>query len=308
MMEAPVARARGAGARDNTAPARRHPSGPFQESAHSMELQQLIQSPGALPSIPRVVALLLSELDQPEPDLRQIGLQLKEDPVLTARLLVLANSARFGLSRGVTTVAEALPLLGLNELRTLIQAAAVASAFRQVGGVNMEQFWRYSLNTAKLARKLAMDTPYAATAFTAGLLHAAGELVLHRALPAQMAELDAAVPVYDLQRAAAERQLLGYSYAQVGAAFARAWRLPQLLADVVEHHVDPAAPDCREPLAGVVHLAAWRARAQERHLGLEALVASFPDTIALNLRLDGQQVLDEQVIDWTSVAEVSGLL
>ena len=96
-----------------------------------MELLQLLQSPGALPSIPRVVALVLSELDSDEPDLRKIGMQLKEDPILTARLLAVANSARFNLSRGVTSVAEALPLLGLNELRDMIYAAAVASAFRQ---------------------------------------------------------------------------------------------------------------------------------------------------------------------------------
>ncbi len=273
-----------------------------------MDLQQLIQSSGALPSIPRVVALVLSELSAEEPDLRKIGTQLKEDPIMTARLLAITNSARFGLSRGVSSVAEALPLLGLNELREITYAAAVASAFRQVGGVNMLQFWRYSLNVAKLSRKLAMDTPYAAPAYTAGLLHAAGELVLHRALPAQMAELDAAVPVFDLQRAAAERRLLGYSYAEVGAAFARAWNLPPLLIEVLAHHVDPASPSNHEPLAAVVHLAAWRARAQERNLGLAALMESFPETIASALRLDSGLVLDEQAIDWTSVQEVAGLL
>ncbi|MEK9952622.1 MAG: HDOD domain-containing protein [Curvibacter sp.] len=273
-----------------------------------MQLLQLIQSPGALPSIPRVIALVMSELDSDEPDLRKIGMQLKEDPVLTARLLAVANSARFNLSRGVTSVAEALPLMGLKELREMIYAAAVASAFRQVGGVNMPQFWRYSLNVAKLARRLSMDTPHVSAAYTAGLVHAAGELVLHRALPQQMAELDAAVPVFDLQRAAAERQLLGYSYAEVGAAFASAWSLPKVLVDVLAYHVDPTVPACREPLAPVVHLAAWRARAQEGGLGLEALRASYPDTIASALHLDSRVVLDESVIDWTSLQEVSGLL
>jgi len=277
-------------------------------AASSMELLQLIQSPGALPSIPRVVALVLSELDSDEPDLRKIGMHLKEDPIMTARLLAIANSARFNLSRGVTSVAEALPLLGLNELRDMIYAAAVVSAFRQVGGVNMPHFWRYSLNVAKLARRLAMDTPQVSAAYTAGLVHAAGELVLHRALPQQMAELDAAMSVFDLQRAAAEQKLLGYSYAQVGAAFASAWSLPKVLVDVLAYHVDPTVPECREPLAAVVHLAAWRARGQEVNLGLEALMASYPDTIASALHLDSRLVLDEKIIDWTSLQKVSGLV
>jgi HD-like signal output (HDOD) protein len=172
----------------------------------------------------------------------------------------------------------------------------------------MEQFWRYSLNTAKLARKLAMDTPYVSAAFTAGLVHAAGELVLHRALPDKMAELDAAVPVFDPQRGAAEQRVLGYSYAQVGAAFASAWSLPRVLVDVLAYHLDPTVPECREPLAAVVHLAAWRARGQEVNLGLEGLMASYPDTIASALHLDSKRVLDENLIDWTSLQEVSGLL
>lgn len=170
-----------------------------------MDLKQLVHDPGAFPSIPRVIALVMNELGRPDPNLRRISAHLKEDPVMTARLLAIANSSRFNLSRGVSSVGEALPLFGLSELREMVHAAAVASALRQVGGVNMTQFWRYSLNTAKLARKLALVTPYAATAFTAGLVHAAGELIMHRALPRQMAELDAVVPVFDLRRAAEEK-------------------------------------------------------------------------------------------------------
>jgi HD-like signal output (HDOD) protein len=271
-----------------------------------MNLQQLIDIPNVLPSIPRVISKVLSELNTPEPDLRKIGMQLKDDPVMTARLLAIANSVRFNLSRGVSTVAEALPLLGLDELRDMIYTAAMVSAFRQIGGVNMQQFWCYSLNTAKLTRKLAADTPYVSAAYTVGLVHAAGELVMHQAMPEEMAKLDASVPVFDPRRAEAEVQLLGYSYAQVGAVFAQAWSMPRMLVDVLGHHADPTAPTSREPLAGVLHLAVWRARAREVRLGLEALAATFPKAIASALGLDGDHLLGEQIIDWTSMQEVSG--
>lgn len=273
-----------------------------------MNVQGLLQSPDALPSIPRVIALVLNELNAPEPDLRKIGSQLKEDPVLTIRLLALANSARFNLSRGVSSIAEALPLLGLNELRDMMFAAAVASAFRQVAGVPMQDFWRYSLNTAKLARKLAMNSPHGPVAYSAGLLHATGELVLHRALPKQMAALDALVPVFDLQRASAQQRELGFSYAEVGAAFARAWNLPAVLVDVLEHQLEPGGAGAHAPLAGVVHLASWRARVHERNIGLEAALAGFPAAVATALSLSSGRVLDEQIIDWASVQEIAGLL
>lgn len=287
-----------------------------------MELQQLVRDPGAFPSIPRVIALVMNELGRPDPDLRKISAHLKEDPVLTARLLAITNSARFSLNRGVSSVAEALPLLGLSELREMMHAAAMVSALRQVGGVNMQQFWRYSLNTAKLSRKLAMVSPYAATAYTAGLVHAAGELILHRALPKQMAELDAVVPVFDLRRAAEEKKLLGYSYAEVGGAFARAWKLPSLLIDVLERHMEPqiaaagnAPARAGEPamsqtasITAMVHLAAWRARAQEANLNFSELLTSFPESVASALHLNSQQVLDAKAIDWTSQQEAMSYL
>lgn len=285
-----------------------------------MDLKQLVHDPGAFPSIPRVIALVMNELGRPDPDLRRISAHLKEDPVMTARLLAIANSSRFNLSRGVSSVGEALPLLGLGELREMVHAAAVASALRQVGGVNMTQFWRYSLNTAKLARKLAMVSPYASTAFTAGLVHAAGELIMHRALPRQMAELDAVLPVFDLRRAAEEKKLLGYSYAEVGGAFARSWKLPSVLIEVLERHVEPLngvdgpaktadfAASQSACVTAMVHLAAWRARAQEANLSFSELLSSFPQGVASALHLDSQQVLDAKAIDWTSQQEVQSYL
>ena len=116
-----------------------------------MSLENFVKRPDRLPSLPRAVALTLRELDDPDPDLRRIGVLLQQDPMLTARLLALANSARFNLRRGVTTVAEALPLLGLHELRDLLYAAALVGVFRDVGGMPLPEFWRYSLNTARLA-------------------------------------------------------------------------------------------------------------------------------------------------------------
>jgi len=262
----------------------------------------------SLPGIPRVIALVLSELNAEEPDLRTIGRLLKEDPMITVRVLAFANSARFNLSQGISTVAEALPLLGLEELRDIVCVAAIASAFRQVGGIHMEQFWRYSLNTAKLSRALAASTPFAASAYTAGLLHATGELVLHRSMPQVMAELDTAVPVFDLQRAAAERDLLGYSYAEVGAAFVRSWGLPDRVADALAFHASPEVLGTRESLAGFVHVATWRARMEERNLGLEAMMATFPERVTSALEIDSRIVLDDQSIHWTSRQEIAGLI
>ena len=120
-----------------------------------MELNALLAQPVALPSLPRAVALLMSELAHAEPSLRRLNQLFGTDPALAARLLELANSPTFQLPGQIAGVPEALALLGTAQLRTLVTSAPLGTTSRSVPGVNMQQFWRYSLNTAKLARSLA---------------------------------------------------------------------------------------------------------------------------------------------------------
>ena len=272
-------------------------------------LQELLASKEALPSIPKVIALLLSELDQAEPDLRKISQLINTDPVLASRLLRLANSAQFQFVSKISSVSEALALMGLAQVRALTTAAAVAGAFTAIAGVDMNQYWRYSLDVAKLARMLSgmirLNQP---AAFTAGLIHATGELVMHLGLPQEMAALNQQVPPLGLKRASAERKLLGYCYADVGAGFARSWQFPQATVDALEHQCAPFENEVYEPMAGILHLAAWRARAKEANMDAQSLIDNFPDVVALTLGIDIDMALQQEPIDWTSKAEVAVLV
>ncbi len=271
-----------------------------------MELKDLLASPVALPSIPKVVSQLLTELEQDEPDLRKISQWVKTDPALTTRLLQMANSAMFQLTKPAGSVSEALAVLGLGQLRALVCAAAVGGAFAHIAGMDMPQFWRYSLNVAKLARTLAgMLKVNSSTAFTAGLIHAVGELVMHGGMPARMAALDKTISPLHPRRAAAEQDLLGYCYAQVGSGFARAWRFPGNIVDALETQIAPFENGVYEPLAGLLHLSAWRARAKEADYDPGQLADTFPGEVALHLKLDIDMVLQQDPIDWTTRQEAS---
>ena len=269
-----------------------------------MEFKDLLLSQEALPSIPRVIALLLSELNRDEPDLKKISQLVSTDPTLTMRLLQIANSAQYQLSKKIGSVSEALALLGTNQLRDIALAAAVTGAFRNVPGVDLRQFWRYSLDVAKLSRMLAgMVRQPQSVAFTAGLIHAVGELVMCVGMPAELAALIPDAPPLSLKRAKAERKLLGYCYADVGAAFAQTWQFPQAIVDALGHQHAPFENGVYEPLAGVLHLAAWRARANEAGLSAQDLVDNFPDAVGLALAIDFDSALQQDAIDWTSSHE-----
>jgi HD-like signal output (HDOD) protein len=224
-------------------------------------LQALLASQFTLPSIPKVVALLLSELDRDEPDLKKITQLISTDPALTTRLLRLSNSAAFKLSGKINSVSESLAILGLGHVRIMAAEAATGTSFKAVPGINLQQFWGYSLDVAKVSRSLAgVVRQNQQAAFTCGLIHAVGELAMHIGMPEEVAELDREVPPLDLRRAKAERKQFGFCYAQVGAGYARQWHFPEPIVDALEHQYEPFENNVYEPLAGVIHRATWRAR------------------------------------------------
>ena len=274
-----------------------------------MELNALLGQPVALPSLPRTVALLMNELAQREPSLRRLNLLFGSDPVLAARLLELANAPAHQLTRQVAGISEALVLLGSAPLQTLVSSATLGTAARAVPGINLQQFWRYSLHTAKLARSLAgvvFQNPTAA--YTAGLLHGLGELLIHLGNPQKAQSMNTLVLPLDMRRGKIEQRILGYSYTHVSAALAQRWLLPQVVVDALQYQAAPFENTAYEPLAGVIHLAAWRVRGREAGLSERELAVTFPGEIGLMLGLDIDMVLQQDPIDWTARPDAADYL
>ncbi len=266
-----------------------------------MKLEALLQQQFNLPSIPKVVAVLLVELERPETDLRKITQLISADPALTTRLLQLANGEFFKLQGKISSVSEALALLNLAQVKQMAQAAAASASLKAVPGIQLSQFWEYSLNVARVSRALAgLVRQNQQAAFTCGLIHAVGELAMHLAMPAEIAKLDADVKPLDLRRAKAERREFGFCYASVGAGYARQWNFPQTMVDALEHQYAPFDNNVYEPLAGVIHLATWRARCKEAKLNDRGMAVTFPDAVGVALQLDIDMVLQQDPFDWAA--------
>jgi len=266
-----------------------------------MKIDDLLARQFNLPSIPKVVALLLVELDRPEVDLKKVNQLIGTDPALTTQLLRLANSDYFKLSGKIKSVSEALALMNLALVRTMAQEAAQTASVKAVPGIHLQRFWEYSLNVARVSRALAgVVKQNQQAAFTCGLIHAMGELAMHLAMPEETAKLSEKFNPLDMRRASAERNAFGYCYATVGAGFARMWRFPQAMVDALEHQYAPFENHVYEPLAGVIHLASWRARGKEAQMNERALAVTFPGSVGLVLGLDIDMVLQQDPFDWAA--------
>ncbi|MDP2020334.1 MAG: HDOD domain-containing protein, partial [Hydrogenophaga sp.] len=243
---------------------------------------------------------LLAEMNKEDPNPRRVGDLISSDPALTTRVLRLSNSAFFRVSRKIGSTDEAVALLGLTHVRSLVMAAALGSSFKNVPGIDLKQFWRYSLRSAEIARSLAsLLRQSEGNAFTAGLIHGIGILIMHIAMPDEMGPLDMGTPPLDLQRASAEMAAFGYSYAEVGAGMVEKWQFPPEMVSALANQVSPFEGEAYDPLAGLLHLASWRARAEELQLDNNGLAATFPDMVGLTLGLDLDSVLGKDPSEWS---------
>lgn len=264
-----------------------------------MRLTELLRQPQSLPVVPDVAARLIDAFNQDDVEIAAIAAEVERDPAMAARLLRQANSAFFRLVRPVHSVRDAVMVLGLSKTKALVLVAALQERFDVVKGIDLDAFWRYSFAAASVARLICASRRLDENvAYTAGLLHAVGELVMHIGMPEDMLPIDRSAPLLSLQRTAAQYQDLGYSYAEAGAALIHHWRLPKLLAQAVEQHANPLQHEPVEPLAAVVHLAAWRARVLVAGNRAEDLIHSYPDSVGELLELDP---------DWLVSPTVGGL-
>jgi len=251
-----------------------------------MDLQSLIDIPSKLPTIPKLGQQLLASFNSDQVSVIEISSQLAADPALSAKLLRLANSAYFQVSHTIGTVESALQMLGLVMVRNLVLGSTVAAAYKATPGMDLPQFWRYNLNTACAARWLAQRTDVNADrVFTLALMHAIGQLQMHAIVPQAMAPLDQQMSVLHPGRAQLEVQTFGFHYGDVSAALALAWNLPLPLADALRSIVDPlGAPEFLEASA-LVHLGAWRARAEVLGWSDAEQVANYPFDVGERLYL-----------------------
>lgn len=213
-----------------------------------------------LPSLPRAVHAALAALHDEHAGSAAIADSIEHDQGLAARTLRAANAAFYGASGRVATIRSAITVLGLSTVSALLAAVAVANRFppgAQTAGFDFRRFWCHSLSSAFIARGLASRVGVAAdVAFTAGLLHDVGELVLVSGFPVEHGVARRYARDADIALWAAERAVLGIDHGLAGEMLARHWHLPAAItATIVAHHSCEAEVGDPLALTDLVHVA-----------------------------------------------------
>ena len=223
----------------------------------ALVLDDIVKNLQDLPSLPAVVMELLTSIDQDDVDISVLAMKVSHDQALTAKTLRLANSSLYALQVKVTTIQQAITFLGFQTTRNLITAAAVTGCFAQgqCPGFSDKAFWRHSIASAVcckvLARRMRFNQDYA---FTAGLLHDIGRLVLVSRFPKQYQAVLAHQRRTDTELLDAEREVMGVDHVVAGMALAEHWNFSNTMKMAIACHHDPDRPGAGL-LATMVHVA-----------------------------------------------------
>ncbi|MDD2237764.1 MAG: HDOD domain-containing protein [Kiritimatiellae bacterium] len=245
------------------------------------------------PGMPIFVSQLFNELKQEETDMRVLSEQLRVDPGITVNLLRLANSARFGASREIKSVHEAVVRLGVRRTTEILLAFHVAGHFSHpLKGYDLSasELMKHSLWAALAAEKICTEIPDAPSpeyAFTAALLHDIGKVILSDFV---MEEQPAIVQLVQHEKYSfdeAEKRVLGWTHAETGSAILNHWNFPDLLIQVARYHHDPGqAPEEYRMLAGIVHVADFLAYCQGPGAGVDGFSYHFREAVLERLPLN----------------------
>ena len=230
------------------------------------ELQDRIRHIANLPTLPQVASRLMKIINDPMTSSSDVAFVVGQDLSLSAKILRLANSAFYGIPRSITNINNAVVILGLKVINTMVLSLTVFDMFpenkRSKLLFDRKAFWIHSLACGTIAKKLATKVKKFVMfdpeeAFCAGLLHDIGKVVMeqylhedfHLALKTSKTDN---IPMYE-----AEEEVLGFDHTDVAEWLTSGWGLPmEIQLPLINHH-DPAISVQCQDIVALCHYADW---------------------------------------------------
>jgi len=209
------------------------------------EIQDLVNNAKELITLPEISLRVNEIANDPDSTAEEMAAVITRDPALVVRMLKIANSAYYGLSKEVETISRAVAILGTNKIRDLVLSTSASQAFDGIPNnlITMQDFWHHSLYCGLLAQILSKKSrkTNSESIFIAGLLHDIGQLLMFNQLPEKSHEaiLLLMEGSEELETYEAEQHVFGFDHTQVGAALIKSWKLAPVLEECVEFHHAP---------------------------------------------------------------------
>jgi HD-like signal output (HDOD) protein len=257
-----------------------------------------------LPTLPTVYLALCDVVENPHSTIGDVVRVLSNDQATVSHILRLVNSAYYGLTNRIETVSRAVVLLGIEEIRGLVLAAAVINLFdkrEDLFDFRPAEFWGHAIATGLATRRIgkAAGLESLENFFVSGLLHDIGKLYLFEFFEADFIKVLKRVQQTRITIGQAEQEILGTDHACIGYLLAREWRMPDSLCEVIRFHDDLDELPNIPPMLAAVHVANVMARSLELGYAGDNLVPCIDPRVReiLNLPADTFQLITPPIID-----------
>lgn len=205
------------------------------------KIQKILAKAEDMPVLPHIAMEILNLIDDENSVPADFQNIIESDQVMTLKILKLANSAYYGYPREIISVKEAIVILGLDTLKSLVLSLLTRQMLSKnldTYGLEKGQLWEHSLAVAMIARSIARKMKLANLEryFVAGLLHDIGKLLLDFYLLENIDKLKEQIQVGGLDITQAEENLLGFDHAFIGSKLIEHWNLPSFLVNIIRYH------------------------------------------------------------------------
>lgn len=261
------------------------------------EPEIIVKSLDHIKPVPQVALKVLRMTNEPDYDINSVTQEIRQDQVISARIMKLANSAMFATRRSIGSLDHALVYLGREMLVKLILSAAMHGFYGQSemgyslckGGL-----FHHATGCANIAETLARKTRKVepGIAYTAGLLHDIGKVVLDQYVGSSYPLFYRRVIDEKQSALATERRLFGVDHTQIGHLLATQWSFPSSLIEVIRHHHYPEGAKEHSMLGRIVYLADLLMSRFNIGLELERIDTRKLETSLAALDLEGAQMAD----------------
>ncbi len=206
-----------------------------------ISIEKLLEKGDSLPTLPEIYTRVSDLLENEDSSVNEIGRIIATDPAISYKILTMVNSAYYGLQNEISSITQAISLLGRFRLKQILIGALLSEIFKGLDSDNfsLHDFWKHSIRTAIIANQLAIHSDIGSepeTLFTAGLLHDVGRLILAAQMPEVLPEIEKRAEETRWGIVDAEIDIIGISHTEIGAALMIKWGFPDLIWVCVKNH------------------------------------------------------------------------
>jgi putative nucleotidyltransferase with HDIG domain len=224
-------------------------------------IEEILNIANHIPPFPKVAMQVMKMLDDPKVQAKDLAEVIQYDSAITANLLKTCNASYFGLPRKVSSLDDALVLIGQDALKDIIIASSSSRFYKgDAGGAGyqLEQgdLWKHSVATAIMSKSICRHFKGVdpGTAFSTGLLHDIGKRFLNSFVASDFKKIMDRTYVDGLSFMAAEHEILGMDHAELGSMIMQKWDFPEDMIQAVKSHHDPQALS-KDPLTALIAMA-----------------------------------------------------